>query len=267
MPIRFSQIETDVFIDIVDKETYQHSVPILSNGSAEIELLNILLESGDTLIDVGANIGTLSFHGAKLVGKNGRVVAVEPQPRLAEALRMTKSRNELDQLDVIEAAAGASDGQVEFYPSASSSGAASLRHDALTENARFLVKMTSIDEVAVGLRIENIRLLKVDVEGEELNVFRGTHKTLRLFAPFITFEINPPLLAAAGLRYSDVIKFLQKLSYEKFYDVSSVVDGSLTEIDQVNGLMNVLAVHSTRASELNQKLAPRLVGAGQDSAH
>ena len=36
----------------------------------------------------GANIGTLSLHGAKLVGKKGRVVAVEPQPRQAEALRI-----------------------------------------------------------------------------------------------------------------------------------------------------------------------------------
>src|SRR5262249_23160095 len=112
VPITFSQIETDVFMDIVDKETYQHSVPVLSNGSTEIDLLKILLEIGDTFIDVGANIGTLSLHGAKLVGKNGRVVAVEPQPRLAEALRMTKNRNKLDQLDVIEAAAGESDGQV-----------------------------------------------------------------------------------------------------------------------------------------------------------
>jgi FkbM family methyltransferase len=242
-------------MDIVDKETYQHSVPVLSNGSTEIDLLQILLELGDTFIDVGANIGTLSFYGAKLVGKDGRVVAVEPQPRLAEALRMTKIRNKLDQVDIIEAAAGESDGQVEFYPSACSSGAASLRHDALTENLRFLVKMTSIDEVAADLRIENIRLLKVDVEGAELNVFRGTRKTLRACAPFITFEINPSLLAAAGLRHSDVIKFLQKLSYEKFYDVSSVVDGSLIEIGEVDSLINVLAVHSTRVSELNQKLA------------
>src|SRR5205823_3098960 len=162
---------TDVFMDIVDKETYQHSVPILSNGSAEIDLLKILLEMGDTFVDVGANIGTLSLHGAKQVGKKGRVVAVEPQPRLAEALRMTKSRNKLDQLDVIEAAAGESDGQVEFYPSASSSGTASCRPEPLTENARYLVKMISIDEVADDLQIENIRLLKVDVEGAELNVF------------------------------------------------------------------------------------------------
>jgi FkbM family methyltransferase len=227
----------------------------LSNGSTEINLLKMLLEVGDTFVDVGANIGTLSVHGAKLVGRRGMVVAIEPQPRLAEALRMTKIRNKLDQLNIIEAAAGRRGGKVEFYPSPSSSGAASCRREALTENARYLVKMTSIDEVADELQIENIRLLKVDVEGAELSVFQGSHKTLSAFAPYVSFEINPLVLAAAGLHQSKAISFLQGLSYTKFYDVSSVVDGSLIEIGEVNELVNVLAVHSTRVSELHEKLA------------
>jgi FkbM family methyltransferase len=238
-------------MDIVDKETYQHAVPILSNGSTEITLLKMLLEVGDTFVDVGANIGTLSVHGAKLVGRKGMVVAIEPQPRLAEALRMTKIHNKLDQLNIIEAAAGQRGGKVEFYPSPSSSGAASCRREALTENARYLVKMTSIDEVADELQIENIRLLKVDVEGAELSVFQGSHKTLSASAPYVSFEINPLVLAVAQ---SKAISFLQGLSYTKFYDVSSVVDGSLIEIGEVNELVNVLAVHSTRVSELHEKL-------------
>jgi hypothetical protein len=78
---------------------------------------------------------------------------------------------------------------------------------------------------------------------------------LKAFAPYISFEINPSLLAAEGFHHSEAIKFLQNLSYEEFYDVSSVVDGSLIEIDEVNELINLLAVHSTRVSELHQKLA------------
>jgi FkbM family methyltransferase len=254
--IKFAQAGLEVFVDLLDKETFQHSVPILSDGSAEMKLQDILLEEGDGFVDVGANIGTLALSGAKRVGQKGQVIAIEPQPRLAEALRLSVLRNGMSQVDVIQAAAADEEGMEEFYLSDASSGVASFfrAHVSRVGTPRqYLVKVISLDSLIRTIKIETVRLIKIDVEGAELRVITGAQSFIQRFTPFICCEFNPMSLRAAGRHYFRLFDSLRALGYTKFYDAASLADGALIEVQKVDQLINVLAVHQVSEPAFNER--------------
>ncbi|MDR7505918.1 MAG: FkbM family methyltransferase [Armatimonadota bacterium] len=82
-----------------------------------IPKLDILdhLSPGDVFVDVGAHIGYWSILAARIIGPEGKVVALEPDPEAAELCRSNIHANELSGIvDVIQAAAWSTEGQVEF---------------------------------------------------------------------------------------------------------------------------------------------------------
>lgn len=255
--IKFGQTGLEVFVDLLDKETFQHSVPIFSNGSAEIKLLESLLDEGDGFVDVGANIGTLTLTGANRVGQKGQVIAVEPSSRLTEALRLSVSQNGMSQVDIVQAAAAEEEGKEEFYLSEGSSGVGSFLRDYVSRFAtprKCIVKVISLDSLIHMVKIKTVRLVKIDVEGAELRVISGAQRFIERFTPFICCEFNPQSLRAAGRDYLELFNSLRELGYRKFYDVGSLADGVLIEVETVCQLINVLAVHQGRELEFNERL-------------
>ena len=63
-------------------------------------LLDHLLKPGDTLLDVGANVGHTTLHGASLVGPSGRVISVEPQPKCCASLQEKLAMNGITHVEV-----------------------------------------------------------------------------------------------------------------------------------------------------------------------
>jgi FkbM family methyltransferase len=256
--IKFSKAGLEVFVDLLDKETFQHSVPILSNGSAEIKLLETLLDEGDGFVDVGANIGTLSLSGAKRVGQKGQVIAIEPSPRVAEALRLSVLQNGMSQVDAIQAAAADEEGIEEFYLADASSGVGSFFRDYVSRVAtprQYTVQVISLDSIIHTIKIKTVQLIKIDVERAELRVISGARRFIERFTPFICCEFNPLSLRAAGHQYLELFDSLRTLGYTKFYDVASLVDGALIEVENVDQLINVLGVHQAREMEFNELLS------------
>ena len=74
----------------------------------EIDLLKKYIKPGDTVIDVGANIGTHTIAFARMVGKTGKVFAFEPQPRLDKILGANIHLNRLDNVFWSDKALGSS---------------------------------------------------------------------------------------------------------------------------------------------------------------
>ena len=72
------------------------------------------LGTGDVFVDVGANVGYFSLLAARAVGPTGRVVAIEAVSEIAEAARANADRNDLGNIEVIEAAASDAVGEVEL---------------------------------------------------------------------------------------------------------------------------------------------------------
>lgn len=152
------------------------------------EALRRHLGPGDTLWDVGANTGFVSLVGARLVGPGGTVVAIEPDPDCAAAVRANAARNGLDGVvRVVEGAATAADGPVELIvvrdPLWNRVGSVG-EHEL--ETARRTVAGIALD----GLDGAPPTVVKLDVEGGELDALRGMGRVLREARPVVVCELH-----------------------------------------------------------------------------
>jgi len=157
------------------------------------ELFSLLVGPGDRCIDIGANVGVHTVRLAKLAGPDGTVIAIEPDPDVAERTRRNVRLNGLTNASVITAAASDQPGEMPLYRPGSADtnrARASLLHHSYLTGAATTVPVVTIDEIADG----PITLIKVDTEGHEAAVIRGAAATIAEHAPSIVFEYAPELL-------------------------------------------------------------------------
>lgn len=151
-------------------------------GSFEHEkqrLMSSMLRPGDTMYDVGANVGYYTLLASHRVGPNGHVVAFEPLPSnvqlIQRHLRLNRARNVV----VEEAAVSDHDGRARFAPHASNA------MGKLSDTGNVDVMMVSLDSIVKSGRFPDPNVLKVDVEGAELAVLRGAVGLLERARPTI----------------------------------------------------------------------------------
>ncbi|HEY1237539.1 MAG TPA: FkbM family methyltransferase [Solirubrobacterales bacterium] len=152
------------------------------------EALHRLIDPGDVVADVGANIGYMSSLAATRVGADGRVLAFEPHPRVYELLERNAARwrdpgngdvggVELQRVALSDAAG---EGTLVSGPSfEANTGLASLDANgdaaAMEDSNSFTVGLARLDQIAGD---EPVRFMKVDVEGHEADVLRGATELL-----------------------------------------------------------------------------------------
>ncbi len=141
-----------------------------------------------TFLDIGANIGKYSIIMAK--NPDVKVIAFEPEPSNLKALRSNIALNSFeDRITIASVALSDKRGVVNFYQGRGDPGVGSLEMTGgKTENVPIKVNTQPLDDYAEKNKIQDIKLMKVDVEGLEASVFRGALKTLRKFHPKIIFE-------------------------------------------------------------------------------
>jgi FkbM family methyltransferase len=159
-------------------------------GQFELEetgLMKSLLKEADVFVDVGANIGFYTFL-ARSMGK--QVVAVEPQPRNLECLRLGVRSNGWDDIEIAAVAVADFEGPALLFGATGPS--ASLVRNWAGYPGRFNqpVTVTTLDRL-LGSRFDRQRLLvKVDIEGAEHKALRGAQLTLAMVpAPTWIVEI------------------------------------------------------------------------------
>jgi FkbM family methyltransferase len=181
-------------------------------GTTEPDLqqrLSELLRPGAVFYDVGANVGFFSAIAARLVGREGRLVAIEPSPPTAERLRRNMELNGFDHVTVVEAAASARPGRAAFsvqplHRSAGSRLSAISRPPHASETT---VETVTIDQlIDDGMPPPDV--IKLDIEGAEVDALAGMVTTLRRARPTVLCETHGTadkviaLLEAAGYEIS-----------------------------------------------------------------
>lgn len=155
-------------------------------SEAEYYALNHMLGEGQFAIEVGANIGALTVPMARRVGPNGRVLAFEPQRVLHQILCANLALNTLTNVSAVQAAVGARAGSIGVpnvdYRRFGNFGGVSLAQQAGVET----VAVRMLDEFA----IRRCDLLKIDVEGMELEVLQGATALIERTRPRIYIENN-----------------------------------------------------------------------------
>ena len=132
----------------------------------EREYLAAHLTTGDVFIDVGANIGGYSLWAAKFVGASGKVLALEPQPKVLERLRANVAFNPDLPIKIIPMAAGERPAKMRMSINASNDGEGSLAR--LDQSGGYIeVDVLPLIDILAANNIVRVAALKIDVEGFE----------------------------------------------------------------------------------------------------
>lgn len=168
-------------------------------GRAEPEVqeaLAELIEPGQTVYDVGANIGFFTILCSRLVGPHGKVYAFEPIPDNLATLRRNIALNKLTNVVVVEQALSASTGTAEMFVSLWSAfhslnvDGASKRENHGPDGGQITVETITLDEFVLQEDVSPPDLIKLDVEGAELLVVEGMRETLRTVQPLLLCEVH-----------------------------------------------------------------------------
>jgi FkbM family methyltransferase len=162
-------------------------------GGGEPEVQQALrqhLRAGMTFYDIGANIGFFSLLAARLVGEKGRVVAFEADPEIAARLREHVARNEFGWITVEEKAVWSEPRAVFFARTdPATSPDRGLGHVvSVSEGNTIQVSAVSLDDYTKTRPTPDF--LKCDVEGAEVEVFRGAQRLLTEKRPGIICEMH-----------------------------------------------------------------------------
>ena len=155
----------------------------------------VLARPGTTYIDVGAHVGSYAMLGALAVGPTGRVLAFEPDEANRSRLERHVRLNNLPNVEVFDHGLGNASGNVSMVrPVATNSG---MTRDARTgESPDFSMQVKRLDDVADSLSGSRVSVMKIDVEGAEIEVVRGASRLIKSEQPFIVFEENDPVCGA-----------------------------------------------------------------------
>jgi FkbM family methyltransferase len=147
---------------------------------------------GAVVYDVGANVGIYSLLASLRAGPSGKVYAFEPLERNLLYLRRHLTLNHVENCVILERAVCNREGTRPFSVAAWSSSMAHLAPDG-----EALIRSTSLDSCVYGEeRLRPPDILKIDVEGAELEVLEGATRTLTEFRPTIFLEIHGTQLHA-----------------------------------------------------------------------
>jgi FkbM family methyltransferase len=170
-----------VLIDPVKDNGVEHS--LYYTGTYEMGTLNLLkefLQDGDTFVDVGANIGLMSLFAAQCVGEHGKVIAFEPHEETRSIAYHNLEINGLESIIQLRSVGiGArSENKILYDNWSVNRGAASLiNRDKEVGKA---IDIVALDEV---IGEDNVKLIKIDVEGYELEALKGALRILRRTKP------------------------------------------------------------------------------------
>ncbi|HZD12783.1 MAG TPA: FkbM family methyltransferase, partial [Candidatus Binatus sp.] len=205
-----------------------------------VRLLNRLIDEGDVFFDLGANLGFYSFYVGPLCGRSGSVHAFEPNPRLIPLLYRSIELNRAQSNIHLNAVAvgGQSGMHLPLYDPDDIVCSSLFAHGWLNRDSTVLVPVITIDDYIREREIKRIDVMKIDIEGAELEAFQGMEETFRVCPPGViicevlpfenTYGRDHIAVLDRPLRVSTpslIAEFLRAKGYEMFQIVKT--DGRL----------------------------------------
>jgi FkbM family methyltransferase len=188
--------------------------------SNEMRFVSRYLQPGMTVMDVGAHHGLYTLLTSKCVGVQGRVIAFEPSPRECKQLRRNVRLNLTSNVRIVPYAVGRERGLADLYVvEGAEDGCNSLRPPAVTSRTHSVrVEVVSLDEFVRDEKIGRLDFIKLDAEGAELDVLRGTERLLQsVERPTFLVEVYDIRTLPWGYKAYEIVKFLASVGYSWFW--------------------------------------------------
>lgn len=178
-------------------------------GTSEPEIQRAfaeLLASGQVVYDAGAASGFYTVIAARRVGARGRIISFEPRPDNAERVRHNAVINDFANVDVLSLALSDHDGSDSFSLGADANrGGLTDVHAEPGSGGTIEVQTATIDALVAKGAIPPPSVIKMDIEGAEVEALVGAERTL--------IEHGPALLIEVHGRGAELEALLQRLGY------------------------------------------------------
>jgi len=241
-------------VQMVLDHTDVRSVPfsVLADGYYEPFQSDILLELGkksQRFLDIGANMG---FYSLAIAIENPKisVISFEPQPSVYQIMLKNIEMNQLhERINLINMGLGHQADELTMYiPKFTGTGGGSFKnlHEDEGEAHQIKVPVVTLD----SLELSASDLVKIDVEGFELNVIDGAKELISQNRPTIMAELLRKWMKPFGHSPQMFLNKLENLGYRCF----AINENDLTELDQIDEetvQTNFVFVHNDRQEHLN----------------
>ena len=168
--------------------------------------------AGSTLIDIGANKGVFSIYMSRAAGPRGKLLAFEAQPELGDHLRGVKQGFALDNMTIVNKGLSSMPGTLTMRRSKAGAGTASFHSKAAPGLDEIEIPVITLDDYISEHQVGPVSFIKCDVEGHELEVFRGAQKLLERDMPTLLFECHD-----SEAERGELFSFLTGLGYEGYF--------------------------------------------------
>lgn len=204
---------------------------LLKTGDLEsdmTEAIEATLRPGDTFVDLGGNEGWYSLVAAARVGKQGRVLCVEPQERLWPIVLRNFALNDFTQCQLVPVAVGAEqteDAEIALAPRVNT-GASSMAvkggwRRLLRRHQKVLVR--PLDAIVEERGIARVHVLKIDIEGYEFFALRSATRLLKeKRIGHVLMEFHDAELAALGHHRDDILRLFREKGYREVSSTAGI---------------------------------------------
>lgn len=219
----------------------------LDSGEVLFQKEFLRIEKGWNVIDVGARVGYYTIQAGLRVGSEGKVLAIEAHPRIYRVLKMNIRLYKLANVIPVCKAVGNETRMVRLFESYDSGGTSVIAPPSLYSLAKTCdwarvarwfklakkreftsliygylhnmvfpptyVPIDTIDNIVKKKKIDKINLMKIDVQGSELDVLKGSHIILEEHIPTLLVEIHPELAPLKAWKAEDLYGLLRSYGY------------------------------------------------------
>ncbi|BAU63254.1 methyltransferase FkbM family protein [Stanieria sp. NIES-3757] len=192
--------------------------PATALGTYELpvqQALSNYLKPGDVFYDIGANVGFFTVIAAKLVGSTGKVYAFEPDRKNSDCVRHNIQLNQFTNSTVCQKAVSHTTGTGELLLAEYSGGHTISVVDRPPDFAgSTVVEIVSIDELINQGQLTPPNVVKIDVEGAELDVLQGMLQTIKQYRPIIIYEVDADKVDSFQQKNELIAALIASLNYQ-----------------------------------------------------
>jgi FkbM family methyltransferase len=169
-------------------------------------------KEGDTVIDIGAHIGRYTIPSSKKVGNTGKVVAIEADPENFELLKRNIALNKLTNVLPLNYAVFSTTTRMKLYEQSASAKYNSLMLARAAKTKNYVeVNADTLDNILKLNEVNQVNWIKIDVEGAEFEVLKGSAETL--FGEDLSLFIEIHNIEDPS-HYNNIVDFLKSRNYE-----------------------------------------------------
>lgn len=182
-------------------------------------LVKSIVKPGDLCLDIGANIGSITLVMAFATGHEGKVIAIEPHPRVVERLQANVELNRLNNISIIPAALSDTAGKAALYVAEEDhfhQGHSSLRPlQGLTREIT-IEKITG-EMLQHKIGDQSCTFIKIDVEGHDFIVLKELADIIAKHRPHLVFEYHRDQWHEHHCNIQQAVEFIDSLHYTIYF--------------------------------------------------